>query len=635
MRRSAFQPDQTYDITITQVIWEYFNGQGWARLFPDAREEDCFSPARGTLGQFRQITFSCPADMTPILIGACESRYLRARILKIDNAYKTKGNYITPYIEEMRFSYTYQGSSVLPDAVCCQNALQQEQYERAALRDAQTAMRLVYPLTEQAPMTYFGFSQRLQSGPMKLLCRMAEEPTFALPRLTWQYWNGKEWKSLFLVDETEQFRKTGILTFLGAPDGQERNLFGVSAFWIRAVDTSGWYHTPQTFRPQVSGFFLNAVRVQSVSTQPEERFFMEPHAANFSCQVLHAKIQSVTVAVDELRETDAKELLVLEQAGKAHLVRNAAGNLEAAWVTWQETEDFAAWDAHARVYTVDRNQGVIQFGDGVHGRIPTYQDKETIAVTYTTGGGEITNLPPHQISRTAEAIRFVNTVTNPMITAGGCDQETLSQAIARSQAAFAHGYRAVTARDYEKLAMEAVRGLYQTRCFAGYAADGTRKAGAVTLVVLQKEYLRGREFFSQVKKQITAYLQERMSGNLVQLHRFAVVSPQFVTLRVQAEGVVSDFDAVFAVQQAMQNRLQRFLDPVSGNFSGEGWRIGTLPQIPQIMSCLQDTPQLQYITNLRVSASYQGQETDLQTPFPFGLPLSGSHTILLSIEERR
>lgn len=92
MRRSDFKPDLEYDITIDAVIWEYFNGSGWARLFSDNTGGDVFSVKNGTMGQYRTLSFLCPTDMSPILVNARESCYVRARILKVNNLYKTLGN---------------------------------------------------------------------------------------------------------------------------------------------------------------------------------------------------------------------------------------------------------------------------------------------------------------------------------------------------------------------------------------------------------------------------------------------------------------------------------------------------------------------------------------------------------------
>ena len=40
MPRSAVRVDPEYDISITKVLWEYFNGTGWVRLFDDNRYDE-------------------------------------------------------------------------------------------------------------------------------------------------------------------------------------------------------------------------------------------------------------------------------------------------------------------------------------------------------------------------------------------------------------------------------------------------------------------------------------------------------------------------------------------------------------------------------------------------------------------
>lgn len=58
MPRSAVRVDPEYDISITRVLWEYFNGTGWVRLFDDNRYDEVFSPMNGTGRQKRRCILS-------------------------------------------------------------------------------------------------------------------------------------------------------------------------------------------------------------------------------------------------------------------------------------------------------------------------------------------------------------------------------------------------------------------------------------------------------------------------------------------------------------------------------------------------------------------------------------------------
>ncbi len=113
--RSSIKPNPEYDVTIAEIIWEYFNGSGWARLFEDNRFNNLFSTENGAIGQYKTISFTCPEDISPILINAAESCYIRARILKINNLYKMKGNYISPVLTNISLSYDYGDTWMEPE----------------------------------------------------------------------------------------------------------------------------------------------------------------------------------------------------------------------------------------------------------------------------------------------------------------------------------------------------------------------------------------------------------------------------------------------------------------------------------------------------------------------------------------
>jgi hypothetical protein len=56
------------------------------------------------------------------------------------------------------------------------------------------------------------------------------------------------------------------------------------------------------------------------------------------------------------------------------------------WVEWCEAEDLSQSDGESRHYTIDRETGVIHFGDGMHGKIPPAGGK--IAASYRCGARE-------------------------------------------------------------------------------------------------------------------------------------------------------------------------------------------------------------------------------------------------------
>lgn len=642
MRRSDFKPDLEYDITIEDVVWEYYNGQGWARLFAGNDYRDAFSTKYGTMGQYRSIDFSCPQDMEKILVNSCESYFIRCRVLKMNNLYKTKGNYIAPYVDGPSFAYEYGEEAVVPDILAAVNNLREERYTAGDMQDEQVFFQPFQPIGENQAALYLGLKIPPEEGPIKLLFSLQDTIEEKPPRLIWEYYARQGWVPLNTVDETEQLRKTGIITFMGGRDFRKKTLWAENLYWLRVVDGEGRYDDRQNplQLPRVKGLYMNATQVSHLETRMEELFASIAEEENFSCQLLHPHVQEIEVWVDEAIWGERPDWNELEKRGILALKRDAEGSVREAWMCWEEVEDFALSGPEDRHYVVEKNGGMIRFGNGKNGRIPAAKDGDSIRVVYRTGGGNIGNLPVGRINKSNLSLGFINEIRNPENTSGGCDQETVPEALRRSAAALKHGYRGVTARDYEALALEATRNIWKAKCFANYNEQGRRELGSVTLVILQKDFQHGRDYFSNLKEQVFQYIAARISGNIVDLKRFYVAEPQFLELSVKVELSVRDFNQVFQVKEEVENRLASFIHPMTGNFNGLGWEIGVIPNRTQLLNSLKDIRGISFLKNVTVSAYTEGPfgriEADLDSGQRiFGLPLSGKHEILITVEERR
>ena len=65
--------------------------------------------------------------------------------------------------------------------------------------------------------------------------------TASNPALSWEYWNGKGWWSLEILDGTEHLASTGFVTFTVPPDIAESDWSGKTNFWIRSRLVGGDY----------------------------------------------------------------------------------------------------------------------------------------------------------------------------------------------------------------------------------------------------------------------------------------------------------------------------------------------------------------------------------------------------------
>ena len=305
---------------------------------------------------------------------------------------------------------------------------------------------------------------------------------------------------------------------------------------------------------------------------------------------------------------------------------------------WEEREDFALSGPADRHYTLDRNEGVIRFSDGTSGRIPPAGRQETIEVLYSTGGGAAGNVARSAIDRSSRALGVVGLVENPRPTAGGCDQETFARAVRRGGEALRHGDRAVTAADFESLALESTRNILRARCFPNRDDLGRRRPGWVTVVVVLRDDADSADYFPAVRSQVLSHLASRCGGSLTGLEHLHVVQPHFLELCVKVELSVRSFNQVFAVREEVRRRLDAFLNPLTGNFDQNGWDVGQIPNATQLRNCLSGVRDVRFLRNVTATAytetGFGRTEAQLEElgEHLFALPRSGRHEIRITVE---
>ena len=489
MRRADFAPDAEYDITVKQVVWEYYNGAGWSRLMTEKKWEALFDGTGARAGQKVRIAFRAPADAALLEWQAAPTRYLRVRVLRMTNLYQPKGAYIVPVLSGVRFSYDYEDGGKIPERLISCNNCSQRVYEPPK-KNGETAWELFCGQKEKAPALYLGFHRPLTHGPLRMLCTMQEEISEALPYLQFFYSGAHGFTPLSVVDGTEYFRKSGALTFMGKEDFAEETVCGETAYWLRVQDVRGAYRTKEKRgkMPQITGIFLNAAGVEARAEQT------------------------------------------------------------------------------ARL------------------------------------GGAAGNQKPGGIMKLNGSYGYINRVTNPMPVYGGCDEEGDFEALSRGSAALLHGGRAVTVSDFEALAREASRSVKKVVCYPNCGADGSDEPGAVAVALLLKEFQSGSMYFDAVRVKVRQYLAERMSGNLAAAGKLFVVEPFFLEVDCVVEAVIPDGANPFEVQDGMEKAAARFLHPLTGNYDGNGWEIGTMPNETQMINALKGVPGLGYIQSLRLAA---------------------------------
>jgi baseplate J-like protein len=252
------------------------------------------------------------------------------------------------------------------------------------------------------------------------------------------------------------------------------------------------------------------------------------------------------------------------------------------YVVWQQVDDLATAGRDDNVYTLNSEAGTVSFGNGMHGRIPDARRRVRVAIM-RSGGGTAGNLAPGLLTDisafdlTGAKVKQKLKVTQPMVTDGGADAETLAQAEQRIPSLFRHRDRAVTEADYHHLARE-IPGisLGRVEVLARFKPQQRRSdvPGVVSVMVLPAKSAIGppnprpdRPFLENAY----SYLAERRPV-ATELY---VIGCEYIPLGISIGITIRDGFGHEAVLSAVTDAARQFMWPLAGGgIDGAGWPLG-------------------------------------------------------------
>ena len=625
IRKSDVSIETPEIVTISSVAWEYFNGTGW-KLLPCAPEmRYVFNPIEGS--QTYTMTFICPEDVAPVIVEAEERRFIRARITKMEQSWQLNSVYRAPLMSHISIRYQC-GSFVPADAVITHNQMQSFQYSGT------DSFMMFYPMPDAEPVWYIGFSGKMQEGPYRMLIAIGQQSDTKMPALRWEYYDGSHWKPLSCYDETGQLAHTGFLTIAGAADLVPQPLFGKTLSWIRAVDVNAEYASPLQSRPHIERMDMNAVSIRNQQEMQPEYFSLSEETPFFSVKLSCGNISDVTVWVNECGLHGSGDVQEMLSSGIASAEYDNLGVLREFWVKYTSVESFAASRPEDRHYMIDRCEGVITFGDGRCGKIPCAGEGDRIRVCYSTGGGAFGNVPPGAVVRSQRALGLVTKIENPMPLYGGNDMELADAALRRTATEFRNGGLCVTARDYEDAACSIDRSILKVRCCTGCDAEGRQEAGSVTVIILRSDLTQESSGFFQTQAKLREELQKRRAASLSS-GRLYVIHPKYIRICVNVRISTSDMSRMYRIKENVRQRIAEFIDPITGNFDGNGWRIGELPHRQQIENVVRSVSGVSYIEELVMRGFLLDTQDELDLDHipaaDFCIAVSGEHQVQTNV----
>lgn len=451
------------------------------------------------------------------------------------------------------------------------------------------------------------------------------------PPLRWQARTGRGWVDCVVEEDgTGGLNRSGAVVLHIPAEHRQTLEQGVPAGWLRAVVVAPAQDQPgYTASPQLTALTAATVGV--------------------STRAVHAEI----VEHEDLGVADGSAGRTLRLSSTPVLGGMGGTVVETSsddgWQEWTEVDDFAGSGPSDRHFVLDAVLGEVRFGpvlrlaDGGtarHGAVPPRG--ESIRVRrYATGGGARGNVAAGTVTALRSSVPFVASVENRDAAQGGVDAETVAEARERAPLLLRTRNRAVTAEDYEVLALRAAPELARVRCAT--AGDDDVASGTVkVLVVPAAAAVDGRPRFADLvpDEDLLARLAERLDEVRTVGTRVLVEPPRYRGLTVVARLVARPRVDRACVEQAAVSALYRMFSPLPGGGpDGTGWPFGRTVRSGDVYALLQGVRGVDHVEDVRLFSAnpVTGERGTEQTRIEMSrhsLVFSFDHQVRVETEDR-
>jgi hypothetical protein len=209
--------------------------------------------------------------------------------------------------------------------------------------------------------------------------------------------------------------------------------------------------------------------------------------------------------------------------------------------------------------------------------------------------------------------------------------------------------RAVTAADYERIALDASRRLARARCIPAMDPAGDHSPGWVTLLIVPNDSVARPVPSVALKQQVATDVSARAPATLVAVDtddangdptpELVVRGPSYVEVAIDTTVVPGAVGSIADLEAALTDAIDAFLHPLTGGERGRGWEFGELPCHSDVYALLEGVEGVDHVGSLAVTFSgddesltvIEGQETPSVAADT--LVTSGDHTVVVDVTQ--
>lgn len=291
-----------------------------------------------------------------------------------------------------------------------------------------------------------------------------------------------------------------------------------------------------------------------------------------------------------------------------------------AYRIWEEVENFSNLGDNRFVYSADRMAGTITFAPAVqltndNGELEELSKTlaevpiagREIRLWYCRGGGREGNVAAETLTTMKDPLPGIS-VTNPEPATGGRAAETLENALVRGPHELHSLQRAVTARDFELLALNSSGAVARAKAFTKAALWVHAPPGAIEVLLVpfvpEEERKGGRATEEQLRAHETNEALETIRESLDERGPLATTRGcswvKYKQVRVKARAVIHRGEDPDALKDRVLSRLHQSINPLPSDLPTAGWPFGQPLRASHIYDIILAEPGVNYADNVRL-----------------------------------
>lgn len=224
-------------------------------------------------------------------------------------------------------------------------------------------------------------------------------------------------------------------------------------------------------------------------------------------------------------------------------------------------------------------------------------------------GGELGNCDINNIVQFDSSLDKIQSVTNPFPMFGAKESESEKERMIRSTNTIRHRGWAVTKSDFEALAYESVGILLKCKCFVSL--------GYVTLIFVPQQYENTHKPSNEIAIQIKKFLLNKSHPMFEGENRLTVMEAIYLPITVKADIILSQNVTSIEGKKYLELVINKFLNPISGNFKGIGFEIGEFPDWDNLYYFIHNQSIVNKIVKLDMQIiKLKSDQLDFSLPIP-------------------